>query len=252
MKIVPLQILVSVLLLAPAARAQQGSNDVDIAVRSGIDTDEAAKRRKDPAYDGDVSQHANHFLLASVSPHPSILPLVKPVDAIAIAKELTRLLVTLGFHAVGPDELPQIVITVEYGRGWLPNPYSDDNQGRERNNLTDSDPLSAWPLHEIFFSLASEMKRQSLDQEKLIIQIKAWRYTPDPKKKPPLLWKTTMFVDDPENRDLNELYQKMLAAGAPHFDRPIAREHEVVINTAMPVGHVNVGTPEVVKDPQPK
>ena len=39
---------------------------------------------------------------------------------------------------------------------------------------------------------------------------------------------------------------KMLATGAPYFDQHIAVEHEVVINTALPEGHVKVGSPEVV------
>ena len=252
MKFVPFQILLVVLFLAPVARAGSEANGMDIAVRSGIDTDENARRKHDPAYAVDTSRHTIVFHLAAVSPHPSVRPLVKPVDAIAIAKDLSRLLVTLGFRPAGMDEKPEIVITVEYGRGWLPNPYSDDNRGKVHNNLTDSDPLEAWPLHEIFFSLASEMKRQNLEQEKLIIQVRAWRYTPDPKQKPQMAWMTTMFVDDPDNRDLNEIYQKLLAAGAPHFDRPIDREREVVINTAMPEGHVQVGTPEVVPDAKPK
>ena len=30
-----------------------------------------------------------------------------------------------------------------------------------------------------------------------------------------MLWMTTMNVDDPDHRDLNEIYRKMLAVGAP-------------------------------------
>ena len=78
--------------------------------------------------------------------------------------------------------------------------------------------------------------------------MKAWKYSPDPKQKLKLLWMTTMEVDDPDHRDLNEIYQKLLAAGAPHFDHPIDREHEVVIDTAVPEGHVKVGRPEVIDD----
>ena len=44
----------------------------------------------------------------------------------------------------------------------------------------------------------------------------------------------------------------MLATGAPYFDRHIDRESEVVVNTLLPEGHVNVGTPEVVTDPKSK
>lgn len=63
---------------------------------------------------------------------------------------------------------------------------------------------------------------------------------------------TTMHVDDPEHRDLNEISTKMLAAGVPYFDTHVARESEVVINTALPEGRVNVGTPEVVAPPASK
>jgi hypothetical protein len=241
-------ILTAALLATLSARAQQDTATMEIGVRSGVDTGEDSKRRHDPTYAEDITRHANIYLLASVLPHPSIMPLVKPVDAIAIAKDLNRLLVTLGFHPVQADQKPEIVITVEYGRGWLPNPYNDNNFGKVHNNLTDSDPLSAWPLHEIFFSLSTKVKEESMEEEKLIIQVKAWKYSPDPKQKLKLLWMTTMEVDDPDHRDLNEIYQKLLAAGAPHFDHPIDREHEVVINTAVPEGHVKVGRPEVIDD----
>jgi hypothetical protein len=61
---------------------------------------------------------------------------------------------------------------------------------------------------------------------------------------------TTMFVDDPDHRDLNVIAAKMLEKGAPYFDRHIGREEEVIINTATAQGHVDVGPVEVVKDPK--
>lgn len=250
MKILPFQILSAALLVAPVGRAQPNTGPLAIEVRSGIDTTENHKRKRDLAYAQDLAKHANIYLLASVMPHPSIGPLVKQVDALAIARELNRQLEANGFHPVQPNQTPQIVITVEYGRGWLPNPYSDDDQGKAHNNLTNSDPLEPpWHLREIFFSIGDEMKRQRADEEKLIIQIRAWRYSPDPKAKLQMLWMTTMNVDDPDHRDLNEIYQKLLAAGAPHFDQPIDRTHEVVVNEPVPEGHVKVGTPQVVKEP---
>jgi hypothetical protein len=62
---------------------------------------------------------------------------------------------------------------------------------------------------------------------------------------------TTIYVDDPDHRDLNVIAEKMLATGAPYFDRHIDREKEVVINTALPEGHVKVGAPEVVPPSKP-
>ena len=247
-----LPLFAAILLCNPVARAQENTTALDIGVRSGIDLGEHHKRKHDLAYAQDISRHQNIYLLASVMPHPSVGALVKEVNAIAIAKELNRQLEAHGFKQVQPDQKPQIVITVEYGRGWLPNPYSDDDVGKVHNNLTNSDKFHPWPVSEIFFSVGEEMKRQRADQEKLIIQVRAWRYTPDPSAEPVLLWMTTMNVDDPDHRDLNEIYQKLLAAGAPHFDQPIDHDHEVVIHDEVPEGHVQVGPLEVIKDPKSK
>jgi hypothetical protein len=243
-------LLAAVLLFSPIARSQENTTNLDIGVRSGIDLDEHHKRKADFVYAQDISKHACVYLLASVMPHPSIGSLVREVNALAIAKEMNRQLEAHGFHAVEPGQKPQIVITVEYGRGWLPNPYTDDDQGKVHNNLTNSDKFHAWPVHEIFFSIGEEMKRQKADEEKLIIQVRAFRYTPDPNAEPQLLWMTTMNVDDPDHRDLNEIYQKMLAAGAPHFDQPIDHDHELVVVDKVPEGHVKVGPVEVIKDPK--
>ena len=254
MKILRFGILVAVLLVSLTAHAQRelSGGGMDIGVRSGVDRAEKHKRDKDRIYEKDLSKHANVFLLASVLPHPSIGPLLGEIDAKAIAKELSRLLESNGFHAVEPGQPPEIVITVDYGRGWLPNPYSDEDNGLGRNNLSDSAPFHPWPLHSIFFSLAEEMKRQGADEEKLIIQVRAWKYPPppDPKKDPLLLWMTTMAVDDPDHRKLDEIYKRMLAAGAAHFDQAIDREHEIIVSA--PEGHVTVGTPEVVDESKSK
>jgi hypothetical protein len=244
--------LAAVLLCSPCARAQENTTALDIGVRSGIDRGEHRRRKHDLTYARDQSKHQNIYLLASVSPHPSVGALVAEVNAIAIARELDRQLQAHGFKPVAPDQKPQIVITVEYGRGWLPNPYSDDDAGKMHNNLTNSDVFHPWPLNEIFPSIGNEMKRQKADQEKLIIQVRAWRYTPDPKADPLLLWMTTMNVDDPDHRDLNDIYPKLLAAGAPHFDQPIDHDHEVIVRDEVPEGRVNVGPLEVVKEPKTK
>ena len=153
-----------------------------------------------------------------------------------------------------PGQQPEIVITVDYGRGWLLNPYSDENTRAGRNNLSDSEVFHPWPLHEIFPSLAEDLKRQDADEEKLIIQVRAWKYPPppDPKKEPLLMWMTTMSISDPDHRHLDDVYKKMLAAGARHFDKPIGREREVRVNDRVPEGHVKLGTPEVVDETKSK
>jgi len=162
---------------------------------------------------------------------------------------------------VQPGQKPEMVITVKYGRGLLmSNPYLDlDNlrlgenpqkQG-QHSNLSNSDRVGT-QMHDNYVGL--EEKRQRGRYDKLIIQVRAWKYPPppDPKQKTELLWATTMYVDDPQHRDLNTIAAKMLATGARYFDQHIGVEHEVVINTAMPEGHVKVGSPEVLADPKSK
>ena len=252
MKFSRFPLLAAAVLVCLPARAQPMNNGgmMEIEVRSGIDMDELYRRWREHDYAANPAKHATIFLIATVMPHPSIGPLVKMVDAPKIAQELTKQLEKRGFHAVLPDQKPEIIITVEYGRGWLPNPYTDSDAGKVHNNLSNADPFHPWPVHEIFFSIGEEMMRQRADEEKLIIQVRAWKFPPpaDPKKEPTMLWMTSMSVDDPEHRDLNEIYQKMLAAGAPHFDKPLDRDHPVRINSDVPEGHVKIGRPEVIDD----
>jgi hypothetical protein len=89
---------------------------------------------------------------------------VHPVDAHAIAKDLTAQLIAQGFHPMQPNQKPEIVITVKYGRGFLPNPYLDSSNvlGGERQkqhtNLSNSDTLGPWQMHASYVGL--EEKRQ--------------------------------------------------------------------------------------------
>jgi hypothetical protein len=245
-----LRFLVVTSLLAPVVfRAQPSPPGMVIGVRSGVDSADKEKRDRDPAYANDP-RRARLFVLAHVQEEKNGLKLVKTVNAVALAKEVTAQLVAQGFHPVQPGQKPDIVVTVKYGRGFLPNPYTDSDGDKQRTNLSNTDLLAVWPTHDRFVGL--EHNRQRAAQESLVIQVRAWKYPPpkDPKKKEELLWMTTVHVDDPEHRDLNEISGKMLAVGAPYFDHHIAREGEVLINTALPEGHVNVGTPEVVP-PQP-
>ena len=197
------------------------------------------------------SHRGRIFILARVQEEKCRRPLVAPVNAIAIADQLTRVLEAHGFHAAQPNQKPDIVITVKYGRGFLPNPYSDSDLDKQHTNLSNSDSLEIWPTHDSYVGL--EEKRQRARYEKLIIQVRAWKYPPpvDPKQKEQLLWMTTVFISDPNHSDLNEYSPRMLATAAPYFDQHIAREHEVVV-----VGpkheHVTVGTPQVTEPAGPK
>jgi hypothetical protein len=247
----PSRLLLIALFLALAARAQQNTGGLDVAVRSGIDQAEKDRRDHDPAYGADSAKRRRLFFLARVQEEKNDERLAQPVDAAALAKELTRQLEAHGFRRVQPGQKPEIIITVKYGRGFLSNPYSDLDGDKFITSLSDSDVLVA---HHLLTGGRLEERHQWAAQPKLIIQVRAWAYPPpaDPKQKIPLLWVTTMHVDDPDHRDLNEIAPQLLATGAAFFDRPIAREREVVINRPLREGQVKVGTPEVVADPKAK
>lgn len=249
MKFSPRCVLTVSLLLPLGARAQESGDGLNISIRSGIDLAEKHKRDQDPAYAADPTR-GRIFFLAHIQEEKGARKLVKEVDAIAMAQELTRQLEAQGFHAAMPGQKPEIVVTVKYGRGYLPNPYTNAEIDKQHTGLSNSDGIQVWRTHDKFVGLQERTIRAM--QETLIIQVRAWEYPPpkDPKQKEVLLWMTTMHVDDPDHRDLNEIEAKMLAAGAPHFDRHIGKESEIIVRTAAPEGHVKVGTPEVVGSPK--
>ena len=247
MKTSPLRLLALAGLSTLALHAQQYGDGLDINVRSGIDGPEYTKRKHDPEYAKDPKR-ARIFLLARVKEEKTGENLVRPVNAIAIAKQVTAQLEAHGFHAMLPGQKPEIIVMVKYGRGRLPNPHSTDEADKQRLGLSNSDPLQVWQTHDKF--VGQEQKRQRAAYEKLIIQVTAFEYPPpkDPKQKDVLLWMTTIFVDDPDHRDLNQISEKMLAQGAAYFDRDIGREDEVIFHTDLPEGRVHLGSPEVVKE----
>ena len=245
-----------------ALRAEPKPEMMNVMVRSGIDLADKQRRDQDPDYAREGSRRPRLFLLGSVREAKNGIKLTYDVDAVAIAAELKRKLIAQGFRPVGPGEVPQTVITAEFGMGRLPNPYSDENAetvmpdgSRQRlhlddkayNNLSDSDRFTAWRDFSID---PTRQKAIVADFPQLIIQVRAWQYPPpaDPKKKPVMLWMTTMHVDDPEHVNLNQIYKVLLAKGAPYFDQPIERGHEVVIDTGIPEGQVKIGKAEVVPE----
>ena len=251
MKRTPPLLLAGALLFSLTVRAQQNTADLDINVRSGVNWDEQQKRNHDPAYGQDAKRGRN-FYLVRVSEEKTGERLVSPIDAAALAKQVSAQLQAHGFHALLPGQKPDIVITEKYGRGLLSNPYTQSEDDKEHTGLSDTGGMQIWPTHEHFVGLNEKLIRMSY--EKLFVQVRAWEYPPpvNPKKKEKLLWMTTMFVDDPDHRDLNLIAGKMLEQGASYFDRHIGREQEVIINTAAPEARVNVGAVEVVKDPKTK
>ena len=219
--------------------------NLDITVRAGIDLAEKHRRDHDKEYAANPTRGRIYFL-ARIMEEKGETKLVKPVDAIALAKLLNKQLEAAGFHAALPGQKPEIVITVKYGKGYLNNPYSNQDGDHQITPLSNSDRVEYFQTHEKFVGYYERLVAGW--QEKLVIQVRAWAYPPppDPKQKEELLWATTMIVDDPDHRDLNLVADQMLAKGAAYFDRHVEKESEVVIHTAMLDGHVNVGPPEVV------
>jgi hypothetical protein len=250
-------------LMPIAALAQQGSNDLAVGVRTQLD-----RQRK--IWDGthlhrleNAPEHGKVYAILMIQPTKSKVKLMKPVNAAAIRDELVRQLEAHDYHHVQPNQKPDILISVIYGRSWLPNPYYTDkidvdNMGPEDEPfLADpSNPATVGPTGVVVDNpnLAARISLPSVKYkvtkatfEKLFILVRAFKYPPpaDPKKKPEVLWVTTMFVDDPDHLDLNVVCKQMLEAGAPYFDREI-KDEEVEIWKPLPEGHVKVGAPEVV------
>lgn len=215
---------------------------VEIDVRSSVDTPFGGFRKKPPV------QHGKVYGIVAVKEAAGPLKLVRPVNEAGMLEQLRHELTARGFKEMKPDQSPEIILTVMYGRGALRNPYLADATVNEIM----SDPpmvtiLGAWPIQLIKeHSAGFEDRLQKANLEKLFIRVTAWKYPEAPKEKPKELWKTTIIVDDPDHRDLNSVYVEMLAAGSPYFDREIDKE-EVEVHTSVPEGHVELGTPTVVK-----
>jgi hypothetical protein len=242
------RLLILALLFAPAVRAQKDDTDwMDLGVRAGVTWEEKARRDHDPVYAQEANQRHRLYFLAHISEEKNGMNLVKPVNAIAMARELNRQLEAQGFHHVVPGQIPDIVITVKYGRGYLPNPYSG-SRDVGGNNMSNSGELAIWPVHDKYVGL--EERRQRAGYEKLAIEVRAWKYPPpkDPKQKEELVWVTTITADDPDHRDLDSIYPRMLAMGAPYFDHHLDREKAIDKFIPPPTGQVKVGTPVVVPE----
>lgn len=178
----------------------------------------------------------------------TVRPMVKPVDEALLRKVLVAQLAKQGFRELTANEKPDILLTVVYGRGFLENPYME-GQVVDENGVVNIANIDAGSQVVKSKSVVYQGKLQSARLEKLFIRVTAWAY-PDPakaKQKPKVLWKTTVLIDEPAHRDLNQFLDKMLAAAAGYFDHPIAEE-EAIIDTSLPEGYVRVGDTKVVPD----
>jgi hypothetical protein len=177
-----------------------------------------------------------------------------PVDEDALISHVCRALDTQGFSPAVKGQTPEILITVHYGRAWLRNPYLNDTGDSQAIEGSSSLPELRGTTHDVAgvptrfmdeIGRRREAQIQKAGAEKLYIRVTGWRYPADPKAKAVMLWKTTALVDDPDHWNLNAVAGDMLEAGAPYLGRAIP-EKEISVRPAVPVGHVNVGTAEVV------
>lgn len=175
--------------------------------------------------------------------------LVKPVNQLALANELRKTLAKNGYveaSAQGPK--PEIVLLVDYGRGWLPNIYLGE--------ATQTDSIAGISTYVPSFKQLMDQKTPGYEEkiqragyEKLVIVVTAFKYPSGPKEKPQRLWKTIMHVDDPDHRDLNVMMTEMFNAGGAFFGQ--LNEKEAEVWKPLPEGRVILGETKVIEDAKP-
>ena len=233
---------------AKAQNSPQEYLPLNISVRSAVDRPFKGLG-KPPAV-----EHGKVYALVAMDEAKRPVDLVRPVSKVKLAKLLRAELTRRGFREIAPGEEPEIALTVIYGRGWLRNPYLDDVMMNEYSDPPIATVLGGMPTHLMRQKeFRYEEKTQAAQFEKLFIRVTAWKFPQPPpagakggKSKPYELWKTTMITDDPDNRDLNELMEKLLAAGSAFFDREIEKE-EIEIRDTLPQGKVILGDLKVMK-----
>ncbi len=238
------------LLIAPAARAYT-NNELEIGVRADVE-EPVQTTAKSGELPRDAAALGKIFALTPAQLAPSVEKLVKPVEQDALLVQLLQVLQRNDFRPARPGEAPEIVITLHYGRGFLRNPYFGFGYGMQ-NALSSSAPTVTiiMPTMDNIHGMGHgvEAKRQKAEYEKLFLLVSAWDVPKAKGVKPHRLWKTLIYVDDPDHRDLGGVFKQMLAAGGPYFGQKIKQE-EVEINTALPEGHVKLGPTTVVEEPK--
>lgn len=237
-------------LMGPSLLAQQNTGELDVGVRTEVEPQAKFKKK---VKGQPLVPRPRLYAILQVQLRPNQEKLVKPVDPEMIAREVAHQLDLRGFQRVLPKQKPEIVITAEYGRGMLPNPYLGgasmihDIQGDAPSVTLGVDALKQIMREKTAFV---EQKIQKASYEKLFIEVKAWKYPSSPQEKPRVMWVAMMNVDDPDHRDLNVIFKDMLAAGSPYFDKAM-EEPEVSVFKPLPEGTVTVGTPTVVESTKP-
>lgn len=223
-----------------------------IGVRSAVSRPAAGTPASPESREG--SGHGRIYAVLAVLEVKSEARLVKPVDEARLIYRLQAELNAAGFQPAHDRQPPEILVTVEYGRGWLKNPYLQGGDLPVFNSAPELDATSDVATQNVYgstnhymdlLSPGREAEQQKASYEKLYVRITAFKYSSDPKARAHILWKTTMVVDDPDHRDLNTLVPYMLAAGAHYFDRAMT-EKEITFSVTAPIARVGVGIPEVL------
>ena len=235
-----------VLGLATGLNSRGAEPAVDSAAAIDIDVRASVDERWSGIHKRGAIEHGKVYGIASIKEVPAVSKLLKPVNEARLVQELRAQLNARGFTEIIPNQKPDVVLTVLYGRGWLRNPYL---KGTILDEDSDVAPVATILLPDQVLrqrEAGYEAKVQAAQQEKLFIRVTAWKYPETPKEKPAELWKTTMVIDDPDHRDLNQVTRQMLAAGADYFDRAI-KDGEVRVNSATLPGRVILGPTRILE-----
>ena len=229
--------------LAPGVHATGEKSLLSIGVRSNVNNSLPAVP--------EAGFRGRLFALLSVEHVKSQARLIKPVDEVRLTRQLVAALVGRGFQLADEQQKPEILLTVQYGRGWLKPPSRSDaaDTGADTQGSPPEVSVKGTSVaHVMNLGPGSEAEFQKASYEKLFVRVMAWAYPTDPKARPQRLWQTTMVVDDPDHRDLNLVTSQLFAAGAPYFDRATERS-EVSVFLSAADAQVNVGSPVVVGEP---
>jgi len=233
-------------LAAPAVPAAEMPTDAGVPL--SIDIRTSVDQRWRGFRKGGAVAHGKRYLLASVKDAAGAVPLVRPVNEGELLRLVRGELGKHGFQEITAAQKPEIVLTVNYGRGFLRNPHLEDAMVDETNSenttiVTITSLAQLMRQREANF----EEKVQKAQFEKLFITVTAWKYPEARGEKPYFFWRTVMAVDNPDGRDLNLALPAMLAAGAGYFDREI-KDPEVTINSTLPTGTVKLGPLDVIEE----
>ena len=221
-------------------RGQQNTDAIRVGVISGIDDAEKKARLKHPGATERKLTGSYTLALVRELPNFEAEKFVVPVNAETIAAKVGKQLDRQGFTRAKQPQKPDFVITVDYGRGFLRNPYAkaETSGGESIDNLSDTFAIGMVRQHKSYVGI--EEKTQRADYEKLFIRITAWKYPANSTEKPKRIWRTLMTVDDPEHRDLGVVADVMLSAGAPFFNQAMdVAEAEII--KPLPNGNVRIG-----------